>query len=425
MESVTSPSAVLDRVFEPLAGRAIAGQLDPDELDDALRLLASEAHVMDAIGRETLKVAAIRQLNEWNVGRASRLVDVAFKNGEGASRTAQGTAVLFSAVDPWPRPVDGADLIDQLYTTVLRHVAMAEPSAVTVALWVLFAHAHEAFQVSPLLALISPEKRCGKTTTLTLLGALVPNPLPAANITAAALFRAVQRFRPTLLVDEADSFLRDREELRGVLNSGHHRAGAAVVRTVGDDYEPRVFSTWCPKAVALIGLLPTTLEDRSLVIRMRRRRPDENLEALRLDRPGEWEPLRRKCARWVADNADVIRELDPAVPTELHDRAADNWRPLLAVADVAGWVWPQKAREAARALLSEVVEDDTPGVLVLADLRQLFNERSADRLPSADVVEVLGRREDRPWSEWRHGRPITATQLARLLRPSALPRAHC
>ena len=89
-------------------------------------------------------------------------------------------------------------------------------------------------------------------------------------MTAAALFRAVEQFRPTLLVDEADTFLRDRDDLRGVLNSGHLRASAVVVRTVGDEHEARLFSTWAPKAVALIGTLPDTLADRSIILSMRR-----------------------------------------------------------------------------------------------------------------------------------------------------------
>ena len=98
-------------------------------------------------------------------------------------------------------------------------------AATALALWTLHAHAHAQFTVSPVLSLVSPEKRCGKTTTLYVLGALVPRPPPASNMTTAALFRAIDRYRPTLLIDEADTFLEQNEELRGVLNSGHSRMG--------------------------------------------------------------------------------------------------------------------------------------------------------------------------------------------------------
>src|SRR4029453_223767 len=112
---------------------------------------------------------------------------------------------------------------------------------------------------------------CGKTVLLIVLGALVPRRMFAANVTPAVLFRTIEKFSPTLLIDEADTFIRDNDELRGVLNSGHTRTTATVIRAVGDDHDPRAFSTWCPKAIALIGSLPGTLSDRSIEIGMRRR----------------------------------------------------------------------------------------------------------------------------------------------------------
>jgi len=146
--------------------------------------------------------------------------------------------------------VDGAELLSEVAATFARYVALP-PFAV--ALWTVHTHALEGAAASPLLALTSPEKRCGKTTTLSLLARLVPRPLLSSNISPAALFRIVEKYCPTLLVDEADSFLRDKEELRGILNSGHTRDAAYVVRTVGDDNDPCRFSTWAPKAVALAG----------------------------------------------------------------------------------------------------------------------------------------------------------------------------
>jgi hypothetical protein len=91
---------------------------------------------------------------------------------------------------------------------------------------------------------------------------------------------------PTLLLDEGDTYLRHNEDLRGVIDAGHQRNGA-VIRTVGEDHEPRRFSVFAPVVIAAIGDLPATIEDRSIKIPMRRRRPDEQVESLRLDRAGE------------------------------------------------------------------------------------------------------------------------------------------
>ena len=177
--------------------------------------------------------------------------------------------IMFPKLEPWPDPVDGGALLVKLFNAINRFVILPDGAAETIGLWVVQAHAHDAAEHSPLLAFTSPEKRSGKTTALRVLQPLVPRPLPTSNITTAALFRSIEMWRPTLLVDEADSFLGDNDELRGVLNSGHCRDQAFLIRSVGDDHTPTRFNTWGPKVVALIGSLPDTLEDRAIGIAKR------------------------------------------------------------------------------------------------------------------------------------------------------------
>src|SRR5215470_9380330 len=193
--------------------------------------------------------------------------------GDSAVESGAGCAVMFPELEPWPEAVNGAALLDDLTATFKRFVILPEHADIALALWVLHTYTIEAASASPILASVSPEKRCGKSTLLDLLGRLVSRPLPTSNILPAALFRSVEKWHPTLLIDEADTFLKDNDELRGVLNSGHTRGSAFVIRTVGDDHEPRRFSTWGPKAIAMIGALPDTLADRSITIPMRRKLP--------------------------------------------------------------------------------------------------------------------------------------------------------
>lgn len=154
--------------------------------------------------------------------------------------------------------MDGAALVAEIERTIAAYVILPPHGAVALALWVLHTHAFDAASSSPRLAIVSPEKRCGKSTVLKLLHALVRRPLAATNITAAALFRTIEAHQPTLLVDEVDTFLRDREDVRGVLNAGHERVSAKVVRCVGDDIDVRMFDVWAP--VALAGI-PTEESD--------------------------------------------------------------------------------------------------------------------------------------------------------------------
>lgn len=414
---MTKALSIAERL-EGLGIRADLADAAPDAKETALR-----GWIESLDGTDPLRTRAEREFIV-GLGLSAGLVDAALAARPRPEREEdgrlQGSAPALEDPEPWPDPVDGADLLDDLSRTLRLHLVLPEGAADALPPWIVHTHAHDAAEVSPIAAVTSAVKGCGKTSVLHLLTALVPRPLPAANVTPAVVFRAVEKYQPTLLVDEADTYLLRHDELRGILNSGHLRGMAQVVRSVGDDHEPRVFRTWAPKAIALIGKLPATLADRSIEIRMRRRLPGETVERLRLDRLSDLEPLRRRAWRWAQDHLEDLRASDPDVPTELRDRAADNWRALLAIADVAGGEWPDRARRAALLLTGAAEEDGDGdvGVLLLADIRDLFEALGSDRLPSGDIAAALAKLEDRPWPEWgRQQKPISATGIARILRP--------
>ena len=419
----------IDEFFCQLVERGWSNPLDSlRELDESAPLEAVEnllrAWAETLEGQDRLRIATAReeaiQALQGKVRSPAQLIDAALSPSGKSAAEGPGQSFGLEVPEPWSHPVDGAELVEEISATFRLFLSLPKGGRTALALWVLYAHAYDLFDVSPILALCSPEKRCGKTTTLTLIHALVPKPLTASNITPSALFRAVELFAPTLLIDEADSFLRSREELRGILNSGHTRSAAFVIRTAGDDHEPRRFRTWAPKAVALIGRLPSTLQDRAIVLPMRRKMPGESVERLRLDRlDALTDPLRRKAARWVTDHAEALRTSDPEIPRGLHDRAADNWRPLLALADLARGSWPDKARHAARILSTgDLAGDASSGVALLTDLREIFESTGLERIFTEDILRDLHLREDRSWGEWgRSGKPLSPHGLARLLKP--------
>ena len=319
--------------------------------------------------------------------------------------------------EPWPAEIEGAELLDEIVSVIRRYLMLATPSAHATALWVLHTWALEAFDISPLLAIVSAMKRSGKTTLLEIVGMLVPRSLSASNITAAALFRTIEKFEPVLLIDEADTFLSGNDELRGVLNAGHRRSSAFVIRTVGDDHDPKQFRTWGAKAVALIGKLPGTLEDRSIVIEMRRRTPGETVERFRSRTVKEvCQNLQSKAVRWASDATPLLRSMESDIPPELNDRAADNWRPLLAIADYCRGMWPTRAREAAKALSADT--DEAEGSALVELLQEIYELlESKDRIASTELAEHLSKQVDKRWADWRYGKPITPRQIAGLLAP--------
>jgi putative DNA primase/helicase len=318
------------------------------------------------------------------------------------------------SVEPAAKPADGAALLEDLRKYFRRHVVLPPSADIAIPLWILHAWTHEYCEISPILSLQSPTKRCGKTHVMILLLFLTPKSELAANVSTASIFRYIEAERPTLLIDEGDSFLSDNNEMRGILNSGHTKAGATVIRVEEVDGErvTKRFSTWAPKAIALIKALPETLADRSVIVRMMRKPKGAAVERLRKRDTIELKQLRARCLRWATDSGLKLIDADPAVPDSLHDRAADNWGPLLAIADLAGGQWPALARKAA-CDLSGAEEDGNMNVMLLADVQAAFG--AATVMKSADLVAALTADPERPWAEYNRGKPVTQRQLARML----------
>jgi len=323
----------------------------------------------------------------------------------------QQTAGIQPDPVPWRDPVDGVVLFNELKAG--RYLALPEAALEAIALWVLFTHTFDVAEVSPRLALLSPLPECGKTTALSILSRLVRRAMLTSNVTAAVVFRAIDQDRPTLLMDEADTYLQQRgDEFRGILNSGHTRDAAVVWRTEGDKFKPKAFSTWAPLAIAKNGKLPDTLASRSITIEMRRKRADESVTRYRPGRDGPvLDELARKCARWAKDNLQNLEGADPMVPKELNNRAADNWRPLLAIADALGGDCPIRARQAALALAGDEIEVTSSEQLLAntRSIRNVYTQRGIDRISSKDLCDELGKIED--------GHIISPDWLAAMLRP--------
>jgi len=326
------------------------------------------------------------------------------------------------ALEPWPEPVDADPLLSDIAQVLRLIVVLPKWVPETLALWILHTYAFLLRNVSTYVGIESPEKQCGKTTLLTLLSQLVCRPEIAANISPSAFFRVIEETRPTLLIDEGDTFLKKHGELRGILNAGYTRESAYVVRVAnqakgsGKGVLSRLvrFSCFCPKAIASIGRLPETLADRCIVFRMQRKTAAEvcersrNLETLTV--------LRRKCLRFVTDHAEAIASARPEIPAGQSDRTVDIWEPLHVLAQLAGGDWPEKAQQAMAALTASAQERNPIGSLFL-DIMLCFTLAKADRIFGRTLAAELDRFVERPWSDLRKGKEMTGPLLARVLRP--------
>jgi putative DNA primase/helicase len=325
-----------------------------------------------------------------------------------------GTSEIVTEVEPASESISGDKLLSAIKGELLKYIILPGGVAEPITVWVVLTYCYDAFRILPNLGITSPVKRCGKTTLLEVLQGLTNKGLTASNISPAAVFRTIDKYQPTLLIDEADTFLKDNDELRGVLNSGHTKTTAFVIRVEGESHEPVRFSTWAPKAISMIGTLPETLQDRSVVIQLRRKAPGESASKLDIDFEAECLDIRRKCQRWADDNLNELTMTRPEMPKTNNDRMTDNWMPLSAIAEVAGGDWPGLIKKSMLKMLD--ISDDNIGCMLLEDIKDILSN-GTKRIFSDDLVEALKDKSDRPWCDWNRGKGLTQNGLARLLKP--------
>lgn len=296
-------------------------------------------------------------------------------------------------------------VLDDLTTWLGEHVAFVsrDHHALTIALWAAHTYAIDSAASTPRLALESPEPESGKTRVLELLECVCSEAHLVLQISPAALFRWVEAHHPTILLDELDAVFgpkaaKDHEDLRALINSGHRR-GATVPRVETPSMRVREYPCFAPVAVAgLAGCLPDTLRSRSIRVPMRRRAPDEVVRPFRerTTRP-EGVKLGRRLAAWVSRHGDTIADA-PELPEGVADRQADQWEPLLALADAAGGDWPGRARAACTAFVTEArasTDEQSTGVRLLADIREAFGGR--EQMSTADLIAALCAINESPW----------------------------
>lgn len=317
-------------------------------------------------------------------------------------------------------------LLDACRTWIQEHVIVSVDQGNVLAVWVLHTWVIDAAEYTPYLHITAAEKECGKSRLLETLEPIVYNPCMSAGTTAAALLRIISKHSPSLLLDEVDATFGGNkdaaESIRGILNTGFRRGGI-YRKCDGKSHEVQEFRAFGPKAFAGIGRVPDTVSSRSVVIEMKRKRPDECVESLRSRDVSETKkPLLASLELWSKSGvADTLGLARPEFPDGFSDRQKDISEPLVAIADLAGGQWPANIRASLLALFSsEASEDSSVGVTLLRDTLAVFNSLSGeypDRITSVALTSALLSLEGSPWGDWDKGRQFTVNTLARRLKP--------
>lgn len=321
----------------------------------------------------------------------------------------------FADPEPWPEPVALGAVLTQMVEVIRRYVVVDIEQAQAAALWAAGTFFLEHFDRFPLAIINAPERACAKTLYQNVIGMMVRRPLHASNASLSAMFRAVEKLRATLLLDEGDTFTKEKTELHGLFNAGYSRSGYVLrSEASGDTYEPRAYSVYSAKSIAGIALerhLPDATMSRGIIFNMRRKLRDERVERFR-NADDVFAEIRAKLMRASVDDAERVKAARPFLPEELNDREQDNWEPLLCIAACAGDEWLATATSAALALTPKSVQGGTSNEL-LGDIREILV--GADRITSVNLIAQLIADDEKSWATYNRGKPITPRQLSKLL----------
>lgn len=337
---------------------------------------------------------------------------------------------LFPMIEPWSEAVSLSELLDEIVKILEKYVSfISEHEPRAVALWIIHTYCIDTAYITPILFITSAEMRSGKSTLLAILQKTVWKCVAASSVSPSVIFRLIHKHHPTLICDEADTYLTGKnEDLRGVLNAGHSRDTSGILRTNPDTLEPERFDAFGAKCFAAIKDLPCTIEDRSIIIKMRRMTKDIKKEKMRfIDKQLKDQLLKiqQKGVRFANDNTSKLDSISPTLPDKLNARAADNWHVLFQIAELAGDDWLGYARRAALSLSQSTEENKSLGIELLEDIQNVFDGefKHLAEIPTIELINTLCNDEEAPWATYNNKKQdtkITPRQLAKLLSPYAI-----
>jgi len=356
-----------------------------------------------------------------------RLKEAAKRLGEDLEILVEEFEVFLAArtipedLQPWDTPIAAAELLDAIETKFRRYVVASDAIVTASVLYVPFTYVVEIATHAPKLIYTFPTKEAGKSTALHVMRRMVQRAYPAVEVTGAVLYRIIDRLRPTLLLDEADSLFKRRTILAHIINESWSNSGTKIPRT-GPHGEILEFDPYGAQIISMRGLdMPDTTLSRSIICMIWPKLPSEVVEEFTYQDDAEFKVIRRQLLRFAIDNAVALRDAKPEFPPGFNNRIRVNWRMALAIAGLAGGQWPKRVREAALELETDR-DEPSEMIRLFAALRDVWG--SAEVRTSESLCRALAEHSEE-WADYRgKGHPIGPHQLAALLRPFGIRPIH-
>lgn len=229
-----------------------------------------------------------------------------------------------------PIESSGVEVYSEIYNFCKSQLILEEDDYHIITLWIMASWLVDDFQTCPYLCLLAP-KESGKTQVLDVLSELAYRATKTISVTAPALFRAIELWHITLLIDEAEYQLKQETEagqaLYGCLNGGYKR-GSYAIRIEGDANSriPTAYDVFGFKAIATTQLFHPTLESRSIIINMTQGMPDKILIDTK-----QAALIRAKILFW---RFETLNKLALIMPESNRGRLIEMFIPLFTVAHI-------------------------------------------------------------------------------------------
>ncbi|MDA2925805.1 hypothetical protein MYX78_01000 [Acidobacteria bacterium AH-259-G07] len=314
-------------------------------------------------------------------------------------------------------------LVNEIQAFIHRYVDVSPLFEKIAAYYVLFTWIYDGFNELPYLKLRG-DFGSGKTRFLLTVGSLCYKPIFASGASSVSpLFRILDIFRGTLIIDEADFRLSDeRAEIVKILNSGNVK-GFPVLRSevVGKEFNPRAYHVFGPKIVATRGFFEDrALESRFLAEQMGQYRLRDDIP---INLPSEYKEealhIRNKLLLFRFRNLNKRQIVEDLVDRRIEPRLNQIFVPLLSIIEDAQA--REELREVARQYNQELIAER--GLEVEAQVLEIIQDMvSGPDKARLAVKDITSRFVDRHGEDYEH--KITAKWIGSIIRKKLNLKTH-
>jgi hypothetical protein len=358
----------------------------------------------------------------------ARLKEAAARLGEDLEILMEEFEVFLAArtipedLQPWDEPVDVAELLGAIEAKFRRYVVAADAIVTASTLYAPFTYVVEVATHAPKLVFTFPERDAGKSIAQDVLHWMVLRPYAAVEATGAAIYRIIDRLRPTLLLDESDTLFARSNVLAHIINASWANNRRKVPRVTPSGKTVEEFDVYGAQIISMKGLrMPDTVLSRSIVCLIWPKLASELVEEFTYQDDDEFKIIRRKLLRFAIDNAVALRDAKPEFPPGFNNRIRVNWKLPLAIAELAGDEWPERVRNAALELETDR-DEPSEAIRLFQALQDVWGKM--ETWISESLCKALAKHPSGEYADFRGRGPITPHQLAAVLRPFGIRPIH-